>query len=155
MKKSKSIFGAVVLIALLIYFRPLPFPDLFYEADSDAFSVTKTDILIEHGSSNMISTVYSIQKGSPEAAAIQDILDRYSYRRSLKSLFRGNSLSGNEAGYWLHFWGPNIDLDSGGTGEIRMGDRVYRMGWFGNKQNLAFMGEISAVLAEAEPISTS
>lgn len=155
MKKRNLILGAAVLIALLIYFRPMSFPDIFQNADSAAFSVTKTDLLFENGKAGMQNTGYTIQEGSPEAIAIQEILDRYSYRRSLRTPFSSGDLSGNDAGYWLHLWGPNIDFNSGGTGEITMNNRVYRMGLFGNKQNLAFMAEISAVLADAEPRWTS
>lgn len=155
MKKRSLIFSAIILIALVIYFRPLSFPDIFQNADSDAFSVTKTDLLFENGKADMKNTGYSIQEGSPEAIAIQEILDCYTYRRSLRTPFSNGDLSGNGAGYWLHLWGPNIDFNSGGTGEITMGNRVYRMGLFGNQKNVAFMEEIAAVLADAEPLWTS
>lgn len=152
MKKRTLILGTIVLIALVLYFRPMSFPEIFQNADSDAFSVTKTDLLFDVGKADMKNTGYSIQKDSPEAIAIQEILDRYTYRRSLRTPFSNGDLNGNDAGYWLHIWGPNIDFNSGGTGEITMNNRAYRMGLFGSKQNLAFMEEIAAVLADAEPI---
>ena len=155
-KKSKLLFGAAVLVALLIYFRPLSFPDLSFEADSDAFTVQKTDVWYDDkGDFQLDHTYYSIQFGSPEAAAIQEILDRYSYRRSVRALFEGVHLLDIATGYWLHLWGPNIDFESSGTGMIEMNRKTYCMDRSGNKKNLAFMEEISSVLAEIEPIETS
>ena len=149
MKKNKLIF-AVVLLALVLYFRPLSFPELSFE-DVDNLNIHKVDLLFENGSPSMDSTMYDFEEGSPEAEAIGEILERYSYRRSLRSLIRVTDISGNDAGFFLHLWNDDLYLCSGGTGEITVNHRVYRMGLFGNRNNLAFMEEIAAVLAEAAP----
>ena len=153
MKKKIWLMLAAAL-ALVLYFRPLPFPALSFE-DADNLNIHKVDLAIEHGKPLMDSTTYSFAEGSPEAKAIGEILERYSYRRCLRTIFSNTDLEGNDAGYWLHIWGGDLYFSSGGTGEINLNDRVYRMGWFGNRSNLAFLEEIAAVLAEAEPSQTS
>ena len=152
--KKKHLISAVVLLALVLYFRPMPFPELSFE-DVDNLNIHKVDLVIAAGRPHMTSTTYSFAEGSPEAEAIGNILERYSYRRSLRSLIRVTDISGNDAGFFLHLWGDDLYLSSGGTGEIVVNDRTFRMGLFGNQKNLTFMEEISAVLAEAEPVEDS
>ena len=103
----------------------------------------------------MTSTRYTFAEGSPEAEAIGEILERYSYRRSLRSLIRVTDLEGNDADFWLHIWCGDFYFSSGGTGEITVNDHVYRMGLLGNRKNLALMEEIAAVLVEAQPVEDS
>lgn len=153
MKKKIWLILAAVL-ALGIYFRPLSFPELSFE-EVDNLTIKKVDLLFENGTPSMDSTTYSFAESSPEAEAVGEILDRYSYRRSLRTIFPNTDLDGNDAGYWLHIWGETLYVTTGGTGEIVVNDHVYRMGLFGNRKLLAFMEEIAAVLAEAEPVQTS
>ena len=149
MKKKGLIFAAVAL-ALLLYFRPLPFPELSYDAGGEV-DIQKVDLSIADGAPYMTSTRYTFAEGSPEAEAVGEILARCSYHRALRSPFPNTDLDGNDVGYWLHIWGGDFYFSSGGTGEITVNDHVYRMGWFGNRKNLALMEEIAAVLAEAQP----
>ena len=149
--KKKGLIFAVATLALLLYFRPLPFPELSFE-DADNLNIHKVDLLFENGRPSMDSTTYSFAEGSPEADAIGEILERYSYRRSLRSLIRVTDLEGNDAGFFLHLWCGDFYFSSGGTGEITVNDHVYRMGLLGNRKNLALMEEIAAVLAEAQPV---
>jgi hypothetical protein len=39
-----------------------------------------------------------------------------------------------------------VVLSTGGTGEIIVGNRIYRIGFQGNKANLEMMGKIRSVL---------
>ena len=103
----------------------------------------------------MDSTTYSFAEGSPDAESVGEILQRYSYHRCLRTFFPNTDLEGNDAGYWLHIWGENLYISTGGTGEIVVNDHVYRMGLLGNLKNQAFLEEIAAMLAEAEPVQTS
>ena len=154
MKKRTLLLSAAILIFLLMYFRPLSFPELSFEG-GDTLSVNRVDLAIEDGKPHMTRTMYDFEEGSPEAEAIGEILARYSYRRSLRTLFPNIDLDGNDAGYWLHLWCGDLYLTSGGTREIYVNDHVYRMGLLGNQNNQAFMEEISAVLTEAEPFDVS
>lgn len=151
---KKKIWLILAVLALVLYFRPLSFPELSYDGDG-TLTVLKVELSIRDGSPHMTSIRYSLSEGSPEAEAIETILERSSYRRALRSPFPNADLDGNDAGYWLHIWGGDLYFNSGGTGEINLNDRVYRMGWFGNRSNLAFMEELAAVLAEAEPVEIS
>ena len=85
---------------------------------------------------------------------VGEILERYSYHRCLRTIFPNTDLEGNDAGFFLHIWGENLYISTGGTGEIVVNDHVYRMGLFGNQKLLAFMEELATVLAEAEPVET-
>lgn len=157
MRKKKLLIGALALGLLLIFLWPLSFPVLTENRDS--ISIVKTDLLFPVGDdgrthSDMQAATYSFAADSPEAAAIQDILGRYSYRRTLRTLFSDASIEGNEAGYWLHIYG-DYNITAGGTGEVIVGNHVYRMGLWGGKASLALMEEISAVLASAEPLEIS
>ena len=151
---KKKILIAAAVLALILYFRPLSFPALSFES-GDYLSVNRVDLTIADGRPFMTSSIYDFEEGSPEAVAIGEILERYSYHRSLRTLFPNTDLDGNDAGYWLHLWSDGLYLSSGGTGEINVNDRVYRMGLLGNQTLLAFMEEIAAVLAEAEPAKSS
>ena len=148
MKKKVLIVTAV--LALILYFQPLPFPELSFE-DADNLNIHKVDLLFENGTPSMDSTTYDFEEGSPEAEAIGEILERYFYHRCLRTLFPNTDLDGNDAGFFLHIWGENLYISTGGTGEIVVNDHVYRMGLFGNQKLLAFMEEIAAVLAKAAP----
>ena len=151
---KKKVLLAAAALALILYFRPLPFPELSYDADG-TLCVKKVDLSLIAGDLDMDSTMYVFSDGSPEAEAIEEVLERYSYRRSLRTPFPGTDLVGNAAGFWLHMWGGDFYFSSGGTGEINLNDHVYRMGWSGNQKNIALMAEISALLMEAEPYSGS
>ena len=149
--KKKGLIFAVAALALILYFRPLPFPELSFESNID-LSIHKVDLEIANGAPHMTSTTYVFTEDSPEAEAIEEILERYSYRRSLRSLIRVTDLEGNDADFWLHIWCGDFYFSSGGTGEVTVNDHVYRMGLLGNRKNLALMDEIAAVLAEAQPV---
>lgn len=151
---KKKILLILAALALVLYFRPLSFPELSFE-DVDNLSIKKVDLLIENGKPSMDSTTYSFAESSPEAEAVGEILKQYSYRRSLRRIFPNTDLEGNDAGFFLHIWGENLYISTGGTGEIVVNDHVYRMGLLGNRKLLAFMEEIAAVLAEAEPVKNS
>ena len=151
---KKKILIAAAVLALILYFRPLSFPELSFES-GDHLGVNRVDLTIADGRPFMTSSIYAFEEGSPEAEAIGEILGRYSYRRSLRTPFPNTDLEGNDAGFFLHIWGENLYISTGGTGEITVNDRVYRMGLFGNRNNLAFMEEIAAVLSEAEPAKSS
>ena len=152
--KKKILLLAAAALALVLYFRPLAFPELSFEG-GDTLSVNRVDLAIEDGKPHMTSAMYYFEEGSPETEAIGEILARYSCRRSLRTPLFSTDLSGNDAGYWLHMWIGDFYFSSGGTGEINLNDHVYRMGWFGNRKNLALLEEIAAVLAEAEPYDVS
>lgn len=152
MKKKIWLILAAVL-ALGLYFRPLSFPELSFFGDGD-FSVQKVDFSTEFGNLDVTNSLYSISEGSPEAEAIEDILERYSYHRCFRTIFPNTDLIGMDAGFTIFLWGGNLSFNSSGTGEIVVNDQVYRMGLLGNLKNQAFMEELATVLAEAEPVET-
>ena len=91
MKKRTLLLSAAILIFLLVYFRPLSFPELSFEG-GDTLSVNRVDLAIEAGKPHMTSAMYYFEEGSPEAEAIGEILARYSCRRSLRTRLRSSCL---------------------------------------------------------------
>ena len=154
MQKRKLILAAAALVALLIHIRPLPFPELSFFGDGD-LSVQKVDFSTEFGNLDVTNTLYSISEGSPEAEAIGEVLERYSYHRCLRTIFPNTDLIGMDSGFTIFLWGGNLSFNSSGTGEIVVNGHVYRMGLLGNLKNQAFMEELAAVLAEAQPVEES
>ena len=110
---KKKILIAAAVLALILYFRPLSFPELSFE-DVDNLNIHKVDLLFENGTPSMASTTYDFEEGSPEAEAIGKILGRYSYHRCLRTIFPNTDLAGNDAGFFLHIWGENLYISTGG-----------------------------------------
>lgn len=87
-----------------------------------------------------------------------DVLDRYPYHISLGTISNRIKdtahIEDNKAGYWLDIYmytepdgyGDCYSILSGGTGELIFNVGVYRMGYWGNKTHLNFMGEICQAL---------
>ena len=80
-----------------------------------------------------------------------DILSRYTYHRSFRTLMRANNIEGNHAGFWLHVYldhgNERVDFSCGGTGEILIDGLAWRVGYWGGRASLAMMAELAAVLA--------
>ena len=72
---------------------------------------------------------YTVEASSPEAEAIGEILEGYSYRLCWESL-TGKSLIGNIGNVSVHLYGPEGDFSVfSGTGKVRLnGQTVYLTG---------------------------
>lgn len=83
-----------------------------------------------------------------------DILSRYTYHRSFRTLTKANNMEGNHAGFWLHVYldhgDDRVDFTCGGTGEILIDGLVWRVGYWGDRASLPMMAELAAVLEKQE-----
>ena len=111
----------------------------------------------ENGQFDTTSTSYVFQPGSEEYVQIRRILDKYSFHRSFRSFFKDTSISGrNGADYNLQIYfvekgNLSKSINTLGTGEIAVNDRVYRIGYWCNKNALAMMNEIRSILEQSIP----
>ena len=140
----------LVLIALLAGVCYMLWPHSFaaLQPECDSITIIRTD--------NAEDLSYTTTKGtysadSPAFAQIMDILSRYTYHRSFRTLAGAHWMEGNHAGYWLDVYldrgDDRVDFTCGGTGEVLI-DVVWRVGYWGDRASLAMMAELSAVLGK-------
>ena len=146
-----SLLGLAVIIFGLIMLWPLSLIDAI--TDNAEMRIVVWDFETkENGQFDTISTDYTFQPGSDEYIQILRILEKYSFHRSFRSFFNNTSMSGeNGANYNLQIFfidegSLSKSIITGGTGEIVVNDRVYRIGYWGNKRALEMMNEIRCVL---------
>ena len=141
-------FVLLLLAGACYMLWPHSFADLQPECDS--ITLIRTDTAEDY-SFTITKETYSAD--SPEFAQIMDILSRYTYHRSFRTLADAHWMEGNHAGYWLDVYldrgDDRVDFTCGGTGEILI-DVVWRVGYWGDRAELAMMAELAAVLEGQE-----
>ena len=140
----------VALLAGVCYLLwPHSFADLQPECDS--ITLIRTDTAEDY-SLTQAREIYSAD--SPEFAQIMNILSRYTYHRSFRTLTKANNTDSNHAGFWLHVYldhgNDRVDFTCGGTGEILIDGIAWRVGYWGNQASLSMMAELAAVLGKQE-----
>ena len=112
------IAAALLLLAGVCYMLwPHSFADLQPECDS--ITILRSDTAEDY---SFTTTKETYSADSPELKQIMDILSRYTYHRSFRTLMRANNTEGNHAGFWLHIYLDHGDdrvvFTCGGTGEV-------------------------------------
>ena len=138
--------AALLLLAGVCYMLwPHSFADLQPECDS--ITILRTDTAEDY-SLTQTRDIYSAD--SAEFNQIMDILSRYTYHRSFRTLTKANNVGGNHAGYWfnvyLDYGDDRVDFTCGGTGEVLIDGLAWRVGYWGDRASLSMMGELAAVL---------
>ena len=141
----------LVLLALLtgVYYMlwPHSFADLQPECDS--ITILRVDTAEDY---SLTTTKETYSADSPEFAQIMDILSRYTYHRSFRTLMRANNIEGNHEGFWLHVYldhgNERVDFSCGGTGEILIDGLAWRVGYWGDRTSLSMMTELSEVFGK-------
>ena len=153
MKRGFKRFALLlVLIALLAAICYMLWPHSFValQPECDSITLIRTAATIEDYSCTQ--ETYSFD--SAKFAQIMDILSRYTYHRSFRTLADANNIEGNHAGFWLHVYldhgDDRVDFDCGGTGEILVDGLAWRVGYWGDRASLAMMAELAAVLETQE-----
>ena len=148
MKRGFKRFALLlVLIALLAAICYMLWPHSFValQPECDSITLIRTAATIEDYSCTQ--ETYSFD--SAEFAQIMDILSRYTYHRSFRTLTGAHQMDGNHAGFWLHVYldhgNDRVDFSCGGTGEVLI-DSVWRVGYWGDRASLSMMAELAAVL---------
>ena len=151
LKKAFALMAAAALLCFALYMlRPHSFAALQPECDS--ITILRTDTAEDY---SLTTTEETYSADAPELAQIMDILSRYTYHRSFRTLTGANSMDGNRAGYWLRVCLDHGEkrefFTCGGTGEVLIDGLVWRVGCWGNRASLAMMQELSDVLAQQQP----
>ena len=158
MKRALNRLAAfLVLVTLLAGVCYMLWPHSFADLQPECDSITLIRTVDTTEDYSFIPTRETYQEtyfpDSAEFAQIMDILSRYTYHRSFRTLAGANNIEGNHAGYWLHVYLDHGDermtFTCGGTGEILI-DRVWRVGYWGDRASLAMMEELSEVLGKQE-----
>ena len=140
---------AVLIFLLLVGACYMLWPHSFagLQPDCDSVIIFRTDTAEDY---SLTTTKETYSAGSPEFAQIMDILSHYTYHRSFRTLTKANNVGGNHAGFWLHVYlvhgDDRVDYTCGGTGEILIDGIVWRVGYWGDRAELAMMSELAAVL---------
>jgi hypothetical protein len=145
-----SLAGLAVIIFGLIMLWPLSFSDVMVDDIEIYFIVTDLGV-DENGRLENTTSNYIIKPDSDEFIQLRNILNKYSYHRSFRSFFNDTSMTGNDAGYWFHIYQIGTEVKTiitGGTGEVIINDRVYRIGYWSNKKALSMMDEIHNLLEQ-------
>ena len=142
--------AALLLLAGVCYMLwPHSFADLQPECDS--ITILRSDTAEDY---SFTTTKETYSADSPELKQIMDILSRYTYHRSFRTLMRANNTEGNHAGFWLHIYldhgDDRVDFACGGTGEILIDGLAWRVGYWGDRASLSMMDELAAVLEGQE-----
>ena len=142
----------LVLLALLAGICYMLWPHSFaaLQPECDSITIIRTDTAEDY---SLTTTKETYSADSSEFAQIMDILSRYTYHRSFRTLTKANNVGGNHAGFWLHVYldhgNDRLAFTCGGTGEVLI-DRVWRVGYWGDRAELAMMAELAAVLEKKE-----
>ncbi len=92
MKKKMIWFIGIIVLAICViaYFKPMPFPDI---ADSDnEIQMILSDFGFENGKAKNESVKYT-NITEEQKREISAVLEKYNYRRNLKTLFSDGSIS--------------------------------------------------------------
>ena len=116
------------------------------QPECDSITIIRTD---DAEDLSYTTTKETYSADSPAFAQIMDILSRYTYHRSFRTLAGAHWMEGNHAGFWLDVYldhgDDRVDFTCGGTGEILI-DVVWRVGYWGDRASLSMMDELAAVL---------
>ena len=125
--------GIAFIVALVVYFWPLPFSNIINRAlDTLDFSVWDMDVVIIDVDNELDESFFMRYNFSPysyEFTRILNVLNEHTYRRSFRT-YLGNPYAlalGPPADYWLDIRLGNYNIITGGLGEIVVRPRFYRM----------------------------
>ncbi len=144
MKKRITIILA--LIALIAFSAFLLWPCSFSSIAPECTLITVTyiDNTLDHSNETKV-----FERGTEKFEKFQSVLENYTYHRSFRTFFDDGSMGGNHAGYWLYIYLDTGDdrkvIICGGTGEIRIDDRIYRVGYWGDGPSLSWMNEMADI----------
>ena len=153
--KRKIVWGGAVLViaAVLAYFLwPMPLGEVLPEDGTIAAAYNHAG-LDGNGNTFIAQDSTQLAPDSAEAQQIHAILDSYTYHRSWRTPFssmeRGISTGLGDAGdgILLHVDGRGIQIS--GTSLILIGDQVYRIGYWGDRQGAELTAQLMAVLQGA------
>ena len=148
--KRKIVWGGAVLViaAVLAYFLwPMPLGEVLPEGETINVVYVK-HILPGNGEVRQESTDYQLDADSEQAAQLRAALEGHTYHRTWGTILSDNSIDGPDewVGYSLHLDAGGKSISSMGNGTVLINGCVYRVGYWGNQADLAWMEAVCAVL---------
>ena len=165
MRKRIKILIVLLLVALMIHIGAFALIPHSFVGEKDNIDVI-TIRMTEWDGEKTVETVKAFYPSdeSDYFDSILSVLSKNHYHNSfntITSFFRYKnkqsiSMDGNDAGYWLFIY---LDVDDsrdviicGGTKQIQVNDRLYRIGHFGNRTHVKMMEELRIILENAMSI---
>jgi len=144
-KKIITFFSiAVLLVGGAIFYWPQPFTSLFDE-NVGMYIEHKERLFSEIGTPILESAKIEIliEPGTEQYEEFIKILSKYSYHRSLQTLFGGSSISGggNES---IRIDTYPDSISNIGEKEILIGSKIYHLGYWGNKKAESMIRDVKA-----------
>ena len=148
--KRKIVWGGAVLViaAVLAYFLwPMPLGEVLPEGETINVVYVK-HILPGNGEVRQESADYQLDADSEQAAQLRAALEGYTYHRTWGTILSDNSIDGPDewVGYTLQLFAGDKSISSMGSGKVLINGCVYRVGYWGNQADLAWMEAVCAVL---------
>lgn len=146
MKKKVALLlsGLAVIACCLVFWWPLSLTKVIN--DDASLYIIIVDMSLEGGKPQQLVTNYYLEPESDELLQIKQVLARYSYHRSWCTLFISPSQEKSPVDYVIVMIQEGHIISTGGTVQISVSTRQYRLGFWGNKTNIRMMNEIRGVL---------
>lgn len=154
--KKKWLIAAAVVLAVVVYWRPMSLADAVLAADGSA-GITWVETIIEGSGLSARAGVehadYEVRPGSPEAEELGAVLEKYTYHRCLRTPFSDGSMNGKGGGMASLHLRSAASLSNLGSGEIVIDGVNYRMDYVGRRSSMALMEDMEALLETWTPVS--
>ena len=144
----------LILLLLLLtgaagfyFFQPLSLPPLPEEAVRVDVSCSRLQPY------SMEDEAYTLSPGSPQWARIEELLSQVTVHRCVQTL-SGSTSTGDTGGRVLLFYGRDgennllWEITVTGGSHLRMGDRVYHLGWWDDLAGRELAEGLAQILAE-------
>lgn len=157
MKKKLMIFFVVSILIVTGVFFCYSFSFDSLVRDEDSIFITNIEDKTINGKARLDSKCYTIYSDTQEHIQFKNILKKYTYHRTLKSITGQKGLQRNYDGYTLIIY---IGEDGGntrnsviinGNGEVLVNSNSYDVGFLSNKKSIAMMEEIKEILNKKQP----
>lgn len=158
---KKRIITAAVLLAIVTVILALIWPMSFWDAisiEGEEVQITFTNYSFEETEMHTNAYAYILTQDSEEFIQVRQILDKYSYHHTIKSLYsllsrRVGQIDGSIDEGWMNFYCGDKHFASGGTGEVSVNGWLYKIGYWGNNKAVDLMEEVRETLKDVEPVS--
>lgn len=148
MNNKKKILMVIIIIfvfAIGVYsLYPRSLEDTV--SSKDDLHVVYTFHDIDDGEPVLETTEYLFAKESEKIEKVREILSRYTYHNGLRILSYDNDLELSNEGIFIQLISGRNFFSSGGSGEIMMNSKVYKMDYWGSSRNRKLMEELSGIL---------
>ena len=145
MGRTMKIIIAILIIGILAAVMLVPYSFEKYTASSKMIQVTSSDTVIKDAKGKKKQQVYSFKKDDKKYKEIVNVLDKYSYHFTTKTITNSSQMSQSSKPQMIMLFGNKMLVISD-SGEILLDNHVYRMGYSGGKDAENMMKSINKIL---------